>query len=61
MSPFETIRHEDENGAEYWSARELLGVLGYASWQKFKAVILDAMKACENSGQAALDHFILTV
>ncbi len=56
MSPFEAIRREDENG-EYWSARELLVVLGYASWQKFKAVILDAMKACENSGQAAPDHF----
>jgi DNA-damage-inducible protein D len=60
MSPFEAIKHE-EDGAEYWSARELLVVLGYASWQKFKAVIQDAMKACENSGQAASDHFILTV
>jgi DNA-damage-inducible protein D len=56
MSPFEAIRHEDENG-EYWSARELLVMLDYASWQKFKAVIQDAMKACENSGQAAPDHF----
>jgi hypothetical protein len=32
-------------------------MLGYASWQKFKAVIQDAMKACENSGQVAPDHF----
>jgi hypothetical protein len=56
MSPFEAIKHE-EDGVEYWSARELLVMLGYASWQKFKAVIQDAMKACENSGQVAPDHF----
>jgi very-short-patch-repair endonuclease len=57
MSPFETIRHEDENGAEYWSARELLGVLGYASWQKFTAVIEKAREVCEGSGQRVSDHF----
>ena len=40
MSPFEAIKHA-EDGVEYCPARELLVVLGYASWQKFKSVIQD--------------------
>jgi hypothetical protein len=42
LSPFEAIKHE-EDGVEYWPARELLVVLGYgyASWQNFKSVIQD--------------------
>lgn len=26
---FESIKHIDENGDEYWLARELMSVLGY--------------------------------
>lgn len=54
---FESIRHEDEAGNEYWSARELQSVLDYSNWDKFKAVIKKAIKACENSGQQIPDHF----
>ena len=57
-SPFDTIRHVDEQGNEYWSARELSKVLGYALWQKFRTVIEKAEKACEQSGAAFSDHFI---
>lgn len=56
MSPFEAIRHSDESGQEYWSARELMVVLGYHTWIKFKPVIKKAEEACENSGYAASDH-----
>ncbi len=35
-------------------------ILGYALWQKFRNVIEKAEKACENTGQAASDHFIHT-
>jgi hypothetical protein len=37
-SPFDALRHEDERG-EWWSARELVEPVGYASWQKFSAAI----------------------
>ncbi len=57
MSPFESIRHESEDGQEYWSARELMVLLGYRSWQRFTDVVERATEACENSNHAASDHF----
>lgn len=32
-SPFDGIRHEDEDGKEFWSARELYKLLGYTRWE----------------------------
>ena len=29
---FEDIKHIDENGNEYWLARELQDILGYHQW-----------------------------
>ena len=60
-SPFEAIKHTDDDGDEFWSARELSKVLGYSGWQRFYGVIERAQLACENSGQAASDHFNATV
>src|SRR5215470_17726095 len=60
-SPFDAIRHVDEDGNEYWSARELYKLLGYSTWQKFQHAVEQAKIACENSGQAVLDHFNLQV
>lgn len=54
---FEQIRHFNEIGQEYWSARELAKVLEYAKWEKFLNVIDKAKQACENSGQEPNDHF----
>ncbi len=56
-SPFDAIRHEDEQGNEYWSARDLYKLLGYSRWEKFQKSIEEAQKACKNSGQAISDHF----
>ncbi|HEU5349946.1 MAG TPA: DNA damage-inducible protein D [Ktedonobacterales bacterium] len=58
MSPFEAIRHSDEDGQEYWSARELAVILEYSNWRNFVKVIGKAREACENSGHAASDHFV---
>jgi DNA-damage-inducible protein D len=58
-SPFDAIRHIDENGNEYWSARELYKVLGYTEWRNFHNVVIKrAMKACEENGQVLSDHFV---
>jgi DNA-damage-inducible protein D len=53
---FEEIKHE-ENGQEYWFARELALVLEYVQWRNFERVIDRAMLACKNSGFAVVDHF----
>ncbi len=58
VSPFEAIRRETEDGDEYWSARELAKVLGYAKWDKFVHVIEKALAACTNSNQNPADHFL---
>src|SRR5215471_13708199 len=57
-SPFDGIRHEDEDGREYWSAGELGKLLGYGEYRKFKNAIEKAEEACQNSGQAVADHFV---
>jgi len=55
---FEDIKHIDENGIEYWYARDLQEVLDYKEWRKFEGVIQRAREACENSGIGAFDHFV---
>ncbi|MDR0737907.1 MAG: DNA damage-inducible protein D [Prevotellaceae bacterium] len=55
---FEQIKHANENGVEYWFARELASVLGYTEWRNFTKVMDRATLACKNSGQRILDHFV---
>jgi DNA-damage-inducible protein D len=57
ISPFERIRHTTEAGDAYWTARELMDVLGYAKWQRFREAIQRAVLACATSGQDPADHF----
>jgi len=54
---FEFLRHEDEDGNEYWLARELMPVLEYETWRSFKGVIAKAQTAAEQADQPANDHF----
>jgi DNA-damage-inducible protein D len=53
---FEGIRHFDENGNEYWLARQLADVLDYSQYRHFQPVVERAKEACQNSGQLAVDH-----
>lgn len=53
---FEWLRHVDEDGNEYWLARELMSVLEYSAWSKFRRVVERAGVACENSGHPANEH-----
>jgi DNA-damage-inducible protein D len=54
---FEKIKHANEIGQEYWSARELAIALDYNKWENFLKVITKAKEACKNSGQEPDDHF----
>ena len=46
---FEDIKHIDENGIEFWYARELMFILQYANWQNFEKIIEKAKISCQNS------------
>ena len=55
---FEDFKHIDENGIEFWYARELQKVLDYKEWRKFENVIQKAIMACKNTGISEVDHFV---
>ena len=55
---FENIKHINEDGVEFWYARELQNVLNYKEWRKFEGVIEKAKIACENSNLNILEHFV---
>ena len=54
---FEQIRQVDENGNEFWSARDLGKVLEYSEFRHFVPVIDRAKGACKNSGLLIENHF----
>ncbi len=54
---FESIKHINEYGEEYWYARELQIALEYKQWRRFCNVIDKARTACKSSGNTVSDHF----
>lgn len=54
------ISHTDENGIEFWYARDLMPQLSYTEWRNFSKVIEKAKTACKNSGQKIEAHFLDT-
>lgn len=55
---FEDIRQLDEDGNEFWLARNLAKVLEYSDYRNFLSVIEKAKISCNNSGIDADDHFV---
>jgi DNA-damage-inducible protein D len=55
---FEGHAQQTETGVEYWLARDIQHLLGYAEWRNFGLVISKAKTACEVSGQRITDHFV---
>lgn len=58
MSVFEQIKHTDDNGNEFWMARQLAKALEYTDFRNFISVIEKAKDACKNSGQLVEDHLV---
>lgn len=56
-STFEQIKRIDENGVEYWSARDMAKALEYSDYRNFEKVIEKAKEACSNSRQEIENHF----
>lgn len=54
---FDDIRHE-ENGTEFWYARELMKLLEYTEWRNFEKIIRKAIVSCENNSVMAANHFV---
>lgn len=56
---FEGHAQQTENGVEYWLARDLQHLLGYAEWRNFNSTVISKAKtACEVSGHIPSDHFV---
>ena len=58
---FEGIRKVDDDGYEFWFARELAPLLDYTNWRNFMLVISKAKLACDASGHNSSDHFDETI
>lgn len=55
-SPFDSIRHFDENGNEFWLARELMIVMGYVKWQNFHQSVKEGFENIKLTGDNPFDH-----
>lgn len=56
QSLFDSIKHVDKSGTEYWKARELADVLGY-SWEGFERVVSRAQLSVAETGLPVENHF----
>ena len=56
-TPFDVYRQEREDGTEFWSARDLMGLMGYSQWVTFENPLKRAMKAAENQNIAVQEAF----
>lgn len=54
----ELVQRDGDWGGEYWLARDLQTLLGYAKWENFVKVIEKAKTACQASGYEPADHFL---
>lgn len=54
---FEAHAGQTDGGVEFWLARDLQHLLGYAKWDNFLNVVSKAKTACKVSGHAVADHF----
>jgi DNA-damage-inducible protein D len=60
MQRLEAAKKTTTRGGEYWTARNIQEVMGYAKWDNFKGVIGRAIESCRSGGIDARDHFLGT-
>ncbi|MEV5819218.1 phage antirepressor KilAC domain-containing protein [Micromonospora haikouensis] len=49
-TPFDAIRRVDPDGTEWWSARDLMPLLGYTKWERFEDAIDRAQASASATG-----------
>ena len=54
----ERVRKSAPNGQDFWSAREMMPILGYETWRRFMDALDRAKQACIESGYAIANHFV---
>ncbi|MFZ0207716.1 MAG: DNA damage-inducible protein D [Roseiarcus sp.] len=54
---FESIKRTDQDGAEFWRARQIAPILGYQDYRNFQNVVAKAKTACKTAGYVVADHF----
>ena len=47
-----------QDGVEYWLARELQELLGYTGWRNFLNTVDKARESCKTTGEEVSDHFV---
>ncbi len=57
IEDFERASQVDDDGVEYWFARDLQALLGYSKWDSFLDVVEKAKVTCAGSGQPVENHF----
>lgn len=56
----EALKRSSRKGVEFWLAREIYPVLGYATWARFEAVVERAVGALKGNGIDPTDHIAQT-
>jgi DNA-damage-inducible protein D len=54
---FEESVHE-QDGVEFWLARELQELLGYSDWRNFVNAVDKAKESCKTTLETISDHFV---
>ena len=57
QSPFDAIRQVRIDGTEFWSARDLMPLLGYSAWQHFETPLYRAIRSAKNQGHDVTSLF----
>lgn len=58
IADFEAAAYIDDDGIEYWTARDLQKLLGYSDYRNFLNIVNKAKEACTNSGNNIEHHFV---
>lgn len=58
QSPFDAIKRTRPDGGEYWSARDLMPLMGYTRWENLQIPLERAMKSAKNQKRDLTSNFL---